>query len=193
MKLSQYHQKYADYSEEEMQKRVNEKEAELESIFNNISLCTKSEIVKLAVMGSGDKRFVKHHQRIFEKFVQKPVEVTTFDITVDHLEGEDNINQHDCTMPLPNVPYDITYAHVLLKFIETEKQWDLIMNSYNALRDGGLAIHVFDKSDYETSKATQEDGYYSVALNRWKEKLEKEKIKFIEVPVKYGKALVLTK
>jgi hypothetical protein len=138
MTLSQYHQKYASYLEEEILKRANEKEEELKAIFEKFSLQKDGEIVRLAVMGSGDKRFVEHHKRIFEKFVQHPVEVITFDITIEHLNGENNIFEHDCTIPLPNIPYDITYAHVLLKFIETDKQLDLIMNSYDALMDGVL-------------------------------------------------------
>ena len=179
MTISQYHRKYANYSEEEIGKRADVKEMELKQIFERVELKTDSDIVILAVMGSGDKRFVKHHKRIFEKFLGKPVEVNTFDITTDHLDGEKNITKHDCTMPLPDSPYDITYAHVLLKFIEIEKQFDLIINSYDVLKVGGLAIHVFDKSDYETDKTTQEDGYFSVPLEKWKNKLKEKEISFI--------------
>lgn len=193
MVLSKYHQKYSSYSDEEMQKRADEKEAELVSIFEKVSLDTDSNIARLAVMGSGDKRFVKHHQRIFEKFVGRTVEATTFDITVDHLVGAEHIIQHDCTLPLPNGPYDITYAHVLLKFIETEKQWNLIKNSYDALKDGGLAIHVLDKDDYSTSETKLPDGYWSVPLEKYKIKLSEAGIKFVEIPVKYGLAVVLIK
>lgn len=193
MTLSQYHQKYSNYSKEEIQKRADEKEEELKVIFEKVSLQTDSEIVRLAVMGSGDKRFIKHHKRIFEKFVQKPVEVITFDITIEHLEGEENIMQHDCTMPLPNAPYDITYAHVLLKFIESDKQWDLIINSYNALKDGGIAIHVLDKSDYFTIEKLQADGYFSVPIKQYENKLAEAGIKYFEISVNYGVALVLEK
>jgi len=193
MTISEYHQKYAEYSEEEIQKRADEKEEELRLIFEKAPLKTDSETIRLAVMGSGDKRFVKHHKRIFEKLLQKSVEVTTFDISTEHLEGEEKIVRHDCTRPLPNAPYDLTYAHVLLKFIETEKQWDLIMNSYDALKDGGLAIHVLDKEDYESEGATQADGYFSVPLGKWKQQLDEKNIPYTEIPVKYGKALVLKK
>lgn len=193
MTLSSYHQKYSNYSEEEIKKRADEKERELKNIFEKVSLETGSDIIKLAVMGSGDKRFVGHHKRIFEKFVKNLVEVTTFDITTEHLEGEENIIQHDCTLPLPNTPYDITYAHVLLKFIETEKQWNVIKNSYDALKNGGIAIHGFDKEDYATDSDKLADGYFSVPLERWKKKLEENGIKYLEVPAKYGLAVVLTK
>ena len=104
MTLSQYHRKYSNYSKEEIQKRADEKETELKSIFEKRAPHTDSEVVRVAIMGSGDKRFARHHKRIFEKFVQKPVEVTTFDITTEHLEGEERIIQHDCTLPLPDSP-----------------------------------------------------------------------------------------
>lgn len=193
MTLSQYHQKYADYSDEEIQKRADTKEKELKNIFEKIALKTEGEIVRLAVMGSGDKRFVGHHKRIFEKFVNKPVEVTTFDITVDHLDGESNIIQHDCTLPLPGAPYDIIYAHVLLKFIETERQWNLIQNSYDASKPGGIAIHVLDEGDYTTKEAKLSDGYFSVPLKKWKQKLNEARVEYFEIPIKYGIAIVLIK
>lgn len=189
MILSSYHQKYSNYSEEEIQKRVHEKEIELKNIFERVSLETDSEIVKLAVMGSGDKRFVKYHKVIFEKFVNKIVEVTTFDITVEHLAGEENIIKHDCTLPLPLTFFDIAYAHVLLKFIEIDKQWDVIFNSYNALKEGGVAIHVLDKEDYSTKNKT----YADVPIEEYIKRLENFKISYLEIPVKYGMALVLLK
>lgn len=193
MSLSKYHQKYANLPDEEIQKRADVKKDELVSIFKEAQLKTESDEPKIAIVGSGDKRFVNHHKRIFEELLGKPVELTTFDITVEHLEGQENVIQHDCTLPLPNPPYDITYAHVLLKFIETEKQIDLIMNSYYALEKGGLAIHVLDKEDYETKGPKLPDGYYTVQLGRWKKELDDKRIKYQEIPVKYGMALVLLK
>lgn len=191
MSPSQYHQRYTGYSEEEIQKRAAEKESEVAQIFEKVRFYMGADPVRLAVLGCGDKRFASYHQKLFEKFLNNPVDMTTFDISVDHLGGIENVIRHDCTLPLPNVPYDITYAHVLLKFIETQKQWDLIMNSYNALAPNGLAIHIFDKSDYETTSTKQTDGYYSVPLERWKRQLNEKGVEFLEIPVKHGKALVL--
>ena len=119
MTLSIYHQKYVEQNDDEIQHKADAKEQELASIFQEVSLNTDSDPVRLAVLGCGDKRFVAHHKRIFENVLKRNVEVTTFDITIDHLAGESNVFQHDCTLPLRNPPYDITYAHVLLKFIET--------------------------------------------------------------------------
>ncbi|MDD4409574.1 MAG: hypothetical protein PHW52_02860 [Candidatus Pacebacteria bacterium] len=189
MTLSSYHQNYSNYPEEEIQKRVNEKEAELKNVFEKVSLRTNSEIVRLAVMGSGDKRFIKYHKEIFEKFVNVTVEVITLDITVDHLIGEENIIKHDCTLSLPLAPYDITYAHVLLKFIEIDKQWDVIINSYNALKDGGIAIHVLDKEDYSMNS----NSYISVPIEEYIKRLQSGGIVYFKIPVKYGITLVLLK
>ena len=67
MTLSPYHQKYADQPDEELKRRTDAKEQELASIFQEVSLNTDSDPVKLAVLGCGDKRFVALHKRIFEQ------------------------------------------------------------------------------------------------------------------------------
>jgi len=191
MTLSAYHQKYSNQPDEELKRRADAKEQELASIFQKISLNTNSNPVKLAVLGCGDKRFIAHHKRIFENVLKRNVDVTTFDITIDHLAGESNIFQHDCTLPLPNPPYDITYAHVLLKFIETEKQFDLIKNSFDALKTGGIAIHVFDEEEVKASSPKLFDNLWAVPLEKWKQKLTGLDIEYKEIPLKYGPALVL--
>lgn len=193
MSLSNYHQKYTNYSNEEIENRVKEKRDELLLIFKQMELNTKSDVIKIAVLGCGDKRFIKYHKEIFQEFISQPIEITTFDITIDHLLGSENIIKHDCTLPLPGIPYDITYAHVLLKFVETEKQWNLIKNSYDSLKSGGFAIHVMDKEDYETKEILLPNGQFSVPINRWKEQLDKKGIKYREIPIKYGLAFIILK
>ena len=193
MALSKYHQRYKDQSDEEIEKKVQVKEQELLAVFKGISLNTDSDPVRLAVLGCGDSRFVNYHKIIFEKVLNRRVEVITFDIVTEHLLGELNIFKHDCTLPLPNSPYDITYGHVLLKFIETEKQWDLIESSYKALCPGGLAIHILDKEEYETKEKSLSNGYFSVPLEKWEEKLKIEKVKYFKIPIKYGLAFVIQK
>lgn len=193
MTLSPYHQKYIRQSDAEIGNRANEKKLELSEIFSQEKLETTSDPVRIAVVGCGDKRFIQHHKEIFEIFLQRAVEITTFDIVIDHLEGEENVIQHDCTLPLPNGPFDITYAHVLLRFIETEKQWDLIKNSVDALKVGGLAIHLLDKEDYETETPMLSNGLFSVPLKKWETKLDELGIEYKKVPVKYGLALVILK
>ncbi|OQB17851.1 MAG: hypothetical protein BWY14_01126 [Parcubacteria group bacterium ADurb.Bin192] len=191
MTLSTYHQKYVDQSDEEIQRKADAKEQELTSIFQEVSLNTDSDPVKLAVLGCGDKRLVAHHKRIFENVLKRNVEVTTFDISIDHLTGESNVFQHDCTLPIPNPPYDITFAHVLLKFIETEKQFDLLKNSFDALKSGGVAIHVFDEEEINATSPKLPDDLWAVPLEKWKKKLTELNIEYREIPLKYGPALVL--
>lgn len=191
MPISTYHQKYADYSDEEIKKRADAKEQELASIFKKVLLSTDSDPVRLVVLGCGDKRFVTHHKRIFEQVLRKNVEVTTFDITIDHLIGESNVFQHDCTLPLPNLPYDITYAHVLLKFIEVGKQFDLLKNSFGALKPGGVAIHIFDEEEIKSTNPKLPDGLWPVPLDKWKQKLAELCVEYKEIPLKYGPALIL--
>ena len=193
MALSNYHQQFTLKSDEDIQRRINEKEQELAQIFEFVQLSTESSIIRVAVLGCADKRLIQGHKRIFEKELNKKIELTTFDLSVEHMLGEENVIQHDCTLPLPNTPYDITYAHVLLKFIPTEKQLDLIKNSFAALNSGGIAIHILDKMDYETTGPKLPDGYFTVPLADYKLELDKLNIEYREFPNKYGVALVLLK
>ena len=170
MALSEYHKKYIHKPDGEIAQRVNAKKQELARIFQKVPLKWKQGPLKLAVLGCGDKRFVAQHKKIFRQVLKRAVEVTTFDITVDHLAGESNVFQHDCTLPLPHAPYDITYGHVLLKFIKTEKQFAVLKNSFDALKVGGLAIHVLNTEDYETTSQKLPDGLWSVPLKRWEKK-----------------------
>lgn len=193
MTLSSYHQKYIDQSDTEIQKRILAKKEELDEIFSHAALETRNSPVQIAVLGCGDKRFTSGHKEIFASALGKPVEITTFDITIDHLLGEENVFRHDCTLPLPHGPFDITYAHVLLRFIETEHQWDVIKNSFDALNPGGLALHVLDREDYETKTPQLSNGLFSVPLERWKTKLDDLGIKHQQIPTTYGLALVIQK
>lgn len=184
MPLSQYHQKYASEDKERNKRRIEVKKEELEKVFKVVPFKTKNKVVKIAVWGCGEARIAKAHKKIFREVLGQPVRVTTFDISIEHLKGVAGVVKHDCTLPLPNGPYDITYAHVLLKFIPTEKQWGLIKNSYDALAPGGLALHFLDEEDYKTGKKILSDGYFGVTLYRWLKKLKANKIKFKKIPLK---------
>jgi len=178
MAISSYHKKHINRSDEETNRRIFVKELELKKILSETNYKPGFDDIRIAVLGCADKRFVKLHKNIFEKLFEKNVELITFDITVEHLEGEENIIQHDVTTPIPNSPFDITFGHVLLKFIKTEKQWDVIKNAYEALRSPGLGIFVVDLEDITTENPIQADGYYSVPIERLKQKLTEENIKF---------------
>ncbi|HEY4474691.1 MAG TPA: hypothetical protein VJC06_02110 [Candidatus Paceibacterota bacterium] len=178
MTVSNYHQKHINRSDEEIIRRIFVKELELKKILLETNYKPEFEIVRVAVLGCADKRFVKLHKLIFEKVLQKPVELITFDITTEHLGGEENVIQHDITTPILNGPFDITFGHVVLKFIQTNKQWNVIKNAYNVLCSPGLGIFVFDLEDVTTEKSIQADGYFSVSIETYKQKLVEENIKF---------------
>lgn len=144
-------------------------------------------------MGCGDKRFIQGHRQIFQDVFARPTKVVTLDISVEHLEGERDVIQHDISKPLPRGPYDITYAHVVLKFVPKISHGDVIENSYSALTDGGIAIHVLDKEDYMDPDKVRASGYHPVDLAEIKDKLKESQMRFIEVSVKYGIALILRK
>lgn len=191
MTLSDYHQKYAAMSVAEIAERASVKDDELTAIFSAVQPPEETAPAKVAVLGCGDRRFVAHHRLLFAKHLRRPVELTTFDITVEHLTGERGVVQHDCTQPLPGGPYDVTFAHVILRFIETERQWDLLQNSVAALKPGGLAIHVLDREDYEDDGGGLAETQFGVPLGRWQEKLRTAARLFQVIPVKYGVALVI--
>ncbi len=176
MALSHYHQNYGKRLS--TQRRAEIKERELRQIFTAIHFTTHAKIGRVAVLGCADRRHVRVHQRIFENCLSRPVQVTTFDITTEHLAGEKGVVRHDVTKPIPGGPYDITFGHVLLKFIATDNQWSVLQNSYNALRSPGLAIHVFDEEDLDSGSARQPDGRYSVPLAKWEQKLVAAGIKY---------------
>ncbi|PJE51264.1 MAG: hypothetical protein COV29_00700 [Candidatus Yanofskybacteria bacterium CG10_big_fil_rev_8_21_14_0_10_36_16] len=206
MVLSDYHKKHASRSDEETDRRIFVKELELKKILSETNYKPRFDTVRVAVLGCADKRFVKRHNTIFEKLFQKIVEQITFDITTEHLKGEDNIVQHDITTPIPNAPFDITFGHVVLKFIETSKQWDALKSAYDALRSPGLGIFVYDMEDITTQASIQADGFFSVPVGIYKKKLTEENIKFkdlrwdivldnVPIPIRglKGGALVLEK
>ncbi len=186
MSLSEYHQKFAQQSDDTIADKIRVKKEELEAIFKVVAPAFVAHPIRIAVLGCGDRRFVQKHREIFSELLSGPVALTTFDITIDHLAGENGVVEHDCAVPLPGGSFDITYAHVLLKFIEPAKQMNVIQNSYDALADGGVAIHVLDTGDC-TGDAPK------VPLETYKQKLLAKGIAFKEVSIAFGIALVLYK
>ncbi|MFH1047951.1 MAG: hypothetical protein V1738_06655 [Patescibacteria group bacterium] len=193
MELSDYHKKYAALPDEEIRKRISYKKEELAVLLNEIKLATAGETVDVAVIGCSDRRMVKLHQEIFFDFTARRVNLTTFDITIDHLAGESNVIQHDCVEPLPSGPYDITYGHVVLRFVHRDHQWDVIKNTVNALKPGGLAIHVLDFLDFTTESERLPNGLYSVPLRDYERQLTAEGLPFVEVTASKGLVLAIKK
>lgn len=187
MPLSAYHQKYLNRSPQDLALRIRAKESCLQQVLETINFKAKFNPVKIAIMGCGVKYFVPVYKQIFAKILATSVDITTFDISIEHLQGEEGVVQHDCTLPLPNGPYDISISDILLKFIGTEKQWNVLENSYTVLREGGIAIHYVGNEEGETKDV--ELGYNHVPFARWREEFKKHNINFKEIPIKTGPLL----
>lgn len=166
------------------------KRLELKNVFEKVGNDFSSESLHVGILGCGDKRFIRGHKKLLEGLVQKKIDLTTFDITVEHLAGEEGVVQHDVTEPLPGGPFDLIIGHVLLKFIPTQKQWDVVKNAYDALYQSGLAIFVQGKQELEYSDRVENykahDAYQykpgqlnPVLINDLKKKLTEAAIEFI--------------
>lgn len=189
--LSEYHQKYAALPDEEIAKRVAYKMEDLKAVMKATATIIGHAPLLIAVLGCPDPRYRPLQQQMLEKTLGKSVKLTTYDITVDHLQGVPGAVQHDVTEPLPGGPYDFILAHVLLRFIEEDRQWYVIFNSYDALKPGGVAIHVLDEEDYTTGGAIIPDGYHPVPLEKWKDKMRDLGMDYVEVPIEHGVALAI--
>jgi hypothetical protein len=177
MELSKYHQKYVGLTEESILFGLRAKEIELTQVLEKIKYQPSQGVLKIAVLGCADKRFVKGHKILFQKLLGCEVNVITFDITIDHLKNEENIVQHDCTLPLPNKPFDLIFSHILLKFISPEKQWAVLENSFLALNPGGVALHFMDVGGKTLATSMIAGGVYQIDLENLKFKLQEKNIK----------------
>lgn len=185
--LSEYHQKYAAYSDAEIASRIQAKEIGLRQVIATIGgTVPVVPEVRVMILGCADKRFVVHHWRIFSAIYGKPVRLTTSDVTIEHLAGAEGAIQHDATEPLPGGPYDVIYGDVLVRFIEPAKQFAVLKNSYDALATGGIAIHIFAQEDFDPPAGYQPlPGTHKVDLNALQLELTKAGIFFLEVPLRY--------
>lgn len=184
MALSDYHQKYLSRTKDEIVEMIAVKERMLRAAIDGSHYAPTSSPVKVAVIGCASPDFIPAHKKIFEDILGVPISLTTFDISIEHLQGGENVIQHDCTEPLPGVPYDITYSDILLKFIETDKQWNVLENSVSALRKGGIAIHFIGNE--EGNAIDVKLGYNDVPFSRWREELKRREVAFHELSVETG-------
>lgn len=114
----------------------------VEAVIKTAPLKTDHEPVKVCVLGASDKRYLPIHHRVFEKVLRKKIVIETLDIDAEHLGGEsDTVVVHDVTKPFPK-NYDMIFSHELMKFLTAEEQFLTIKNSFNALEEGGVAMHI---------------------------------------------------
>jgi hypothetical protein len=174
------HKKYADRSDSDLQNRAQAKEQEFDYILKYFEF-PRWELPRVIVLGCPDKRMIPQYLTMFESRLNARVNLTVIDKVVDHLPKE-GVMRHDATLPFPNTPYDLVYAHVLLKFISKDGQWAVLENAYDALSVNGVALFILDKEDYETSTELQRDGWNSVPIETWKEKMAEKGMQFSIVP-----------
>ena len=165
--LSEYHRRFVNQTNDEISQKIKAKEQELEKIFKHtaVPIWSRSPL-EVCILGCADKRYISGHRNIFARLLDREVHLTTLDVSIEHLQGEHDVIKHDVSIPLPGGPYDITYSHVLLKFIHTDKHLKVIEKSVRALKENGLAIHIFDKSDYQNPDGTKLAGYNPVDIDK---------------------------
>ncbi len=149
MSLSKYHRNYQNRSDEQIKRRMAVKRIEFQHIFKRLDWKPTSDPVRVAIFGCGDRRFVSGHRSLLSELLDSTIELKTFDITTEHLAGEQVIIEHDLTQPLPSGPFDLIVAHVLLKFIDQAKQVSVLVNAHEALVEGGVAVFVQGKQELE--------------------------------------------
>jgi len=174
--LSSHYLEYSSRLNEQLKKRVKIKTEILKKVIKETNYKNNNNQLNIAVFGVSDKRYISQHKAIFEKIFQKDIIISTFDIDLKHLKGEKKIIKHDLTKPLPFTNFDIIFAHSLLKFIETNKQWDVIINSYNALKKNGIAIHICHDSEIKKT-ADLKKWQFVVPIDKWFNKLKEKNIK----------------
>lgn len=147
--LTDYHRQYATKSEAEILQRAWIKERQLRQVFAAIGLPRiDGPVVRIAGLGCVDARLLPHRRRIFEGIFERPVQLTTYDLTVEHLQSFPNTIQHDVTQAFPGGPYDVVFSDLLIRFIPEEKQRAVLVNAYNALVPGGVSVHTFAEEDF---------------------------------------------
>ena len=185
MGLSDYHQKQRRLSDQEIERRLNVKSDELAAVFSRVAQPVVSgRPVRVGVLGCADIRYVSGHQKLFASILGLPIDLTTFDITVDHLAGAPGVVQHDCTLPLPDGPFDVLLAHVLLKFLDADGQLALVQNGLHALNPGGVFILVNDQEELT---------YGLIDVKNIKQVVEQSHAAWVESATKYGVAWVIVK
>lgn len=177
MVLSEYHLKYVNMPMANVLHGLKAKKFQLVQAIKKANWQPGSEAVRVAVLGCADRRFVAGHKEMFGKLFSKNVEVTTFDIEAEHLAGEENVIQHDCTKPLPHGPFDFIFSHIILKFMPEHQQWQVLQNSFNALKAGGLAAHFFDVGGETLPTNMLEKGFFKIPLAEFKQKFKHMRVK----------------
>ncbi len=144
-------------------------------VFEKFHLGTEGEVVRVAVLGVSDNRYIPIHERVFSLAFNRKIEMVTLDIDTDHLGGVGTAIQHDVTKPFPGVPYDVVFSHALMKFLTPDEQLVVIKNAYDALSVGGVTLHIMHPPELEGTDELRE-WQHRVDLRAMVEELKQENL-----------------
>lgn len=139
--LQKHYAEYATRSDDRVRDRKNAKRSIIRHVLTAVPVTVHTSPLKVVVLGASDKRYLPIHAKIFAE-VLGAVEVSTLDVDAEHLGKGSDVIEHDVTTPFPNRPYAVVFSHELMKFLTEDEQLKVIMNSYDALQTGGVAMHV---------------------------------------------------
>lgn len=147
--LEAHYAEYAGQPDSWVRNMEGTKKSIFMHVLESMGFSITSDTVKVAILGASDERYIPIHQRILEEVLGKTVQMTTLDIDIKHLGNGKGVVQHDVTQPFPNTPYDIVLSHALMKFLSPDEQFQVIKNSYDALSENGLTMHIMHPPELE--------------------------------------------
>lgn len=157
--LSLHYKEYGSQPDSWVNNMAVTKRSIVAHILSETSLAMQHIPVRVVVLGASDKRYVPIHKKIFEELLGSEVDMKTLDLDTHHLDGTEGVIEHDVTKPFPKVPYDIVFSHELMKFLSADEQKHVVINSYNALREGGLAMHIMHEPSIKGTKELRDWQY----------------------------------
>lgn len=155
--LAAHYAEYASQPDEWVNNMEKTKRSIVEQVLRSAHFEAGGETIKVVVLGASDKRYIPIHQRVFRDAFRRTIDMKTFDIDTEHLGGE-SLNEvtHDVTQPFPDAPYSIVFSHELMKFLTPEEQLTTIKQSYAALDENGLAMHILHEPSIKGTSELRE-------------------------------------
>lgn len=176
--LANHYAEYAAQSDEWVSNMEKTKHSIVRHVLNAAGFHSDKDKLNVAVLGASDKRYIPIHERVFAESTKKEIALITFDLDPKHLGGAStNVILHDVTQPFPGELFDIVFSHELMKFLGPEEQLKTIVNSYQALCQGGVAMHIIHEPSIQ---GTQE-------LRSWQHRVDPDtllrQLKERQIPV----------
>lgn len=152
--LADHYSEYAAQSDAWVANMKRTKLSIVEHVLRYAHFKPENTCLRIVVLGASDKRYIPIHEKVFSESTNKEIALVTFDLDPNHLGGtSSSVIHHDVTQAFPGEPFDIVFSHELMKFLTSEEQLKTMVNSYQALCQGGIAMHVIHEPSI---KGTQE-------------------------------------